>query len=113
MGPTLFYSHRVSNVSDEIRNKLAADILRHASWEDIRPHLIRGVVFLVKAIPLIDVGVAMANDDSKLIGTWIQDQTIARPSSAVIAEWVEHKALFAALIIEPYVLIQLETTKED
>jgi hypothetical protein len=99
-------------MTDEIRAKLAADVLRHASWEDIRPHLIRGVVFLVSSIPLIDVGVALANDDKAKIATWIADNTIARPSPEVIAEWVDHKALFAALIVEPFVLVQLETTKK-
>ncbi len=97
-------------MTDEIRTKLAVDLLRHASWEDIRPHLIRGVVFLVRAMPLIDVGVALANDDKEKIATWIEDSTIARPSPEVIAEWVAHKALFAALIVEPFVLVQLETT---
>jgi len=98
---------------EDIRTKLAADILRHASWEDIRPHVIRGVVFLVAGLPLIDVGLALANDDSETVSTWIQDHTLSRPSPEVIAEWAEHKALFAALIVEPFVLVQLETTQEN
>lgn len=97
-------------MNDEIRTKLAADLLRHASWEDIRPHLIRGVVFLVSGLALIDVGVALANDDGEQVTAWIESETIARPSPEVIAEWVKHKALFAALIVEPFVLVQLETT---
>ena len=100
-------------MKEELRAKLNEDLLRHASWEDMRPHVIRGVVFVVQGLPLVDAAVALATDDRAIVEGWTADQTLRRPTQPEVARWAEEKTEFAALIIDPFVLVQEEQPEEN
>ncbi len=95
-------------MSEDIRQKLAGELLRYAAWEDVRPHIIRGVVFVVRGVPLVDVGAALATDDRPRVEGLIEAGQLTRPAPEDLERWVEIKAQFAALIVSPFVLIQEE-----
>jgi hypothetical protein len=95
-------------MSEELKQKLAGEILRYASWEDMRPHVIRQVVFVVRELTLLEVGVALGIDDSANVAQWVQNGNLARPQADEVARWAEQHAMFAALIVDPFVLIQEE-----
>lgn len=100
-------------MTEELRQKLAGEVLRYASWEDMRPHVIRQAVFVVRGQTLVDVGVALGVDDATRVAAWVQDGTLLRPLPAEVARWAEQHCLFAALIVDPFVLIQEETLPAD
>lgn len=95
-------------MSDEIRKKLAGELLRYAAWEDVRPHIIRDVVFVVRGVPLIDVGTALATDNRAAVQALLESGQLAKPIPEDLQRWVESKTQFAALIVSPFVLIQEE-----
>ncbi len=56
-------SEESKGMSEELKEKLSKDV-DEASWELLADHHKRGAVFLVKDLDIVDVGAAMANDDS-------------------------------------------------
>lgn len=80
--------------------------LDEARWDWLQPHLERDVVILVADnLDLVDVGVAIANDDTQVVGRWIDEQLLTKPSQQQRDTW-EPEMRFRALIVQPYVLIQ-------
>ncbi len=91
----------------DLKAELTAS-LDQAEWSWLLPHVQRETVFLVALhLDLVEVGMAIANDHTKLVEHWLAEQLIAKPSSPQIADWNNHDhKRFNALIIQPYVLIQ-------
>ncbi len=89
------------------REELALAI-DEAEWGWLRPHLERGAVILVGgSLDLVDAGFRIARDDSTVIGQWISEGKIGKPSGEQIELWnSEMKKRFSMLIVSPYVLIQ-------
>jgi hypothetical protein len=82
--------------------------LDEAEWEWLIPHVQRDAVILVAVeLDLLDVGVAIASDNTLKVQTWIDEALITKPSTAQVGEWnIEHTKRFNTLIIQPYVLVQ-------
>lgn len=97
----------------DLRTKLASELLRHAAWEDVRPHVIRQVVFVVRGLALVDVGEGLANDDRAKVATWIAEGTLARPTRDELERWASEHVTFATLIVTPFVLVQEESEPAD
>jgi hypothetical protein len=82
--------------------------LDEAEWEWLIPHVQRDAVILVAVdLDLLDVGVAIASDNTLKVQTWIDEALITKPSTAQVGEWnIQHTKRFNTLIIQPYVLVQ-------
>jgi hypothetical protein len=82
--------------------------LDEAEWEWLIPHVQRDAVILVAVeLDLVDVGVAIASDNTLKVQTWIDEALITKPSTAQVGEWnTQHTKRFNTLIIQPYVLVQ-------
>ncbi len=93
----------------DLRAELAAN-LDQAEWSWLAPHVERDVVVVVTPeLDLLDVGVAIANDNVLLVQRWISESMIYKPDPAQVADWNQTPTIsFTALIIQPYVLIQPE-----
>ncbi|MBW4478473.1 MAG: DUF2288 domain-containing protein [Tolypothrix brevis GSE-NOS-MK-07-07A] len=95
----------------DLRTELT-QILDEAEWEWIIPHVQRDAVILVPIeLDLLNVGIAIASDDTPQVEQWIDQQLLVKPSVTQIGEWNgDRTKLFLTLIIQPYVLIQEKAT---
>lgn len=95
----------------DLRTELT-QILDEAEWEWLIPHVQRDAVILVPIeLDLVNVGIAIASDDTPQVEQWIDQQLLAKPSVTQIGEWNgEITKLFLTLIVQPYVLIQEKAT---
>ena len=88
-----------------LREELTESI-DEAEWSWLAPHLARDVVIVVtEGLDLVDVGLAIAQDDSVAVGRWITEQLVAKPTLEQVETWPQTKR-FQALIVQPYVLVQ-------
>ncbi len=92
---------------EEIRKKLEED-MADVNWNDIKPHAQRDAVIVVnEKLSLLDVGVAIAQDDKKAVEHWITEQLISKPSNQQLSAWnIDETQLFKTLIVQPFVLVQ-------
>lgn len=90
----------------DIRTQLA-DELADIEWRDLIPHSQRDAVIVVTpSLDMLDVGVALANDDTQSVQHWISEQLIYKPSQQELSDWNgEPNKNFSALIVQPFVLI--------
>ena len=79
-----------------------------AEWDWLMPHAERDALVLVASdLDLVDVAVAIANDESGTVQQWIEQSLIKKPSRTQITDWSKSPSKrFNALILQPYVLIQ-------
>lgn len=91
----------------ELRAELAQN-LDEAEWEWLIPHVKRdSVLVIAKELSLVDVGIAIANDNTLSVQHWIGEQLIQKPSQTQLSDWnSDLKKRFNTLIVQPYVLIQ-------
>lgn len=90
-----------------------AETLDEARWDWLMPHAKRDALFVVsEKLNLLDVGVAIANDDVLSVQHWISNEQIHKPYPEELAAWnVNSGQRFSALIVQPFVLVQ-ELEKE-
>ena len=90
-----------------VRERLAA-YLGDVYWSDLCAHASRDALIVVAAsLDLLDVGVALASDDTATVGAWIDAGLLAKPTALDLARWpAEPLAVFASLVVAPYVLIR-------
>ena len=82
--------------------------LDEAEWSWLIPHVDREVVIVVAPqLNLVDVGLAIVNDNSTSVQQWIAEGLIYKPSEQQKSDWNAHQdKRFQALIVRPYVLVQ-------
>lgn len=82
--------------------------LQEAPWAWIVPHHRKGTVFIVnRSLDIVDVGVALAENDTKSVEAWIEKNMITRPTADQAEAWeLNSECMFQFLIVQPYVLIQ-------
>ncbi|KAM3100876.1 DUF2288 domain-containing protein [Phormidesmis sp. 146-12] len=88
------------------------DSIDQAEWEWLMPHAERDAVIIVAAgLALVDVGVAIVNDNTSSVQHWIAEGLLYKPSPQQKADWnLNQTKRFTALIVQPYVLIQEDTS---
>lgn len=93
----------MSNIKTQLSEQLAS-----IEWNLLIPHAQRDAVVIVKdQLSLLDVGVAVAEDDSKRVQSWISQQLIYKPSPQDLSSWnSEPTKQFMTLIVDPFVLVQ-------
>jgi hypothetical protein len=86
--------------------------LDEAEWEWLIPHVQRDAVIVVaRELDLLDVAVAIANDNTSKVQIWIDEALLTKPSTTQIGEWnIERTKRFNTLILQPYVLVQEKIT---
>ena len=79
-----------------------------AQWDWLRPHAKREVVIMVTAaMDLVDVGMAIATDNTHSVQRWIDEQAIYKPTQQQLSMWNQTDELeFEALIVAPFVLVK-------
>ena len=91
----------------DLRTELTAAI-DEAEWEWLEPHVRRDSVIVVQpGLDLVDVALALADDNTLSVQRWIDESLISKPSPDQVAAWNLRQAKrFNALIVQPYVLVQ-------
>ena len=91
----------------DIKTKLQEDIAT-IGWQDIIPHAKRDAVIVVNPeLDLVIVGEAIAKDNSSLVGNWIEQAKIAKPSTEQLTQWNNNpETQFTTLIVQPFVIVQ-------
>jgi hypothetical protein len=89
-----------------IQEQLSQD-LATVNWSDIMPHCKRDAVIVVhEGLNLVEVGVAIAQDNVAQVQVWIAEQLLQKPTTQQLSAWNEHpEQEFSTLIVQPYVLI--------
>jgi hypothetical protein len=90
----------------ELRTQLT-ELLDEAALDWLKPHLQKDVVVIVhNGLDLVDVGVAIAQDDTVTVDRWIGEQLITKPSNDDLAKWNSNPhQKFQAIIVQPYILV--------
>lgn len=91
----------------ELRAELA-EMMAEIEWNWLIPHAKRdALVMVTQGLNLLDVGVAIANDNVTTVQHWIGKQLIFKPSTVQLDTWNQQPTKqFTALIVQPYVLVQ-------
>ncbi len=94
---------------DQPRRAKLRDALRRSlgrvKWRDLRAHSDRQALFLVVDVDLLDVAMAVAEDDTVAVQTWIDNGKLLRPSRAQLRKWGDHQEKpFDSVVVQPYVL---------
>lgn len=65
-------------------------------------------------LDLLDVAVAVATDDSALVQRWMEVRALRRPTDEQIEAWrKETDESFTVVIVQPYVLAQRATPRDE
>ncbi|NUN64290.1 DUF2288 domain-containing protein [Pseudanabaena biceps] len=80
-----------------------------ALWEWLSPHAARARVIVVGAkLDLVDVGIAMTEDNSQLVQSWIEDSWLRHPTAEELSDWNANKEKeFTSLVVPPFVLVRV------
>jgi hypothetical protein len=93
--------------NEQLREQLTESV-DQAEWDWLAPHAGRDALVVVDtALDLVEVGVAIASDNTPSVQHWIDEQLIYKPSAEQLTRWERDRHYrFKALIVQPYVLMQ-------
>ncbi|EDX86298.1 hypothetical protein S7335_4001 [Synechococcus sp. PCC 7335] len=100
-------------VSEEsVSNDLYAELtemMGPVSWELLKPHVQRDAVIVVNPqLDLVEAGAAIASNQTQVVERWINEQLIRKPTAEQLVTWNSETKRFLSLIVQPYVLVQVE-----
>ena len=88
-------------MSEALREKLKSEV-QATPWPDLVPHAKRGALLLAaKSLDLLDVAVAVADDDVAAIRGWLEAGSLSKADPGE-----SHGGRFQFVIVQPYVLAQ-------
>jgi hypothetical protein len=90
----------------DVKTQLIKD-LAPMDWETLIPHAKRDAVIVVDgALDLVEVGVAIAEDNAAIVQNWLSELLLHKPSQEELNGWnAEPEKQFNTLIVQPFVLI--------
>ncbi|MGL5075379.1 MAG: DUF2288 domain-containing protein [Waterburya sp.] len=93
----------MSNLQEKLKKDVA-----EITWKDLQPHARRDAIIVVKEeLELSEVAVAIAEDNTTSVQSWIGEQSIAKPTAQQLTEWNnEPEKSFTTLIVQPFVIVQ-------
>jgi hypothetical protein len=76
-------------------------------WTDLEAHVKRDAVIIADvALDLVDVGCALATNDTHAVQEWIAAGKLKKPSIEDISRWcVAPNVTFTSVVVQPFVLI--------
>lgn len=96
-------------LKDELKEQLL-----ECNWLLLEKHNERGALFVIAPeLDLVDVAVAIAEDQVEVVEPWISSQKLRRPTEAEIKTWEAEKKkdIGQFLIVQPYVILKLSLSK--
>lgn len=96
----------MSEPTEILRTKLNGETAK-AAWAEMQRHHARGVVVRVASdLDLIDVAVAMAQDDGGRINQWMQAGQVDKVSDDQARDWLARNPDLWTVVVAPWVLVQ-------
>ena len=104
---------------DQIIMNIAVDVLRaklngetaKVSWAELQRHHARGLVVKVAGgLDLIDVAVAMAQDDGASVSRWMQTGQLSKTTDEQAQDWLQRDPALWSVVVAPWVLVQERTS---
>lgn len=94
------------SLEEALRLKLG-EAMGPVFFSDLKAHLERDAVIVIAAdLPLLDVAVAVAQDDVDLVGGWIASGEMRKPSQAERDSWpADEGRKWTAVVVQPFVLV--------
>ncbi|WP_437679710.1 DUF2288 domain-containing protein [Sorangium sp. So ce131] len=85
-----------------------AKTLGEVLWTDLRTHVARDAVILVAAdLDLLDVGQAVASNDTATVEAWITAGKLTKPTAEELSRWpLQLDLRFLSLVVAPFVLVR-------
>lgn len=82
--------------------------LAEVHWRELKIHLQRDAIITVaQALDIIDVAVAVADDDKEMVEGWIESEQLAKPTEEQLKGWEKtQEKPFRMLIVQPFILVQ-------
>jgi hypothetical protein len=92
----------MSDLKAQLKEQLA-----QMEWNSLIPHAQRDALIVVnKDLDLVEVGFAIANDNTTVVQNWISEQLIQKPSSHQLSSWNNDLSKkFQTIIVQPFVLV--------
>jgi hypothetical protein len=89
-----------------LRAKLNGETAK-VSWTEMQRHHARGVVVRVAGeLDLIEVALAMAQDDGAAVGRWMQAGRLDKVSDEQASDWLARDPVLWSVVVAPWVLVQ-------
>jgi hypothetical protein len=89
-----------------LRAKLNGETAKVA-WAELQRHHARGVVVCVAGeLDLIDVAVAMAQDNGAAVSRWMQAGQLEKPTDDQTRDWLARDPDLWSVVVAPWVLVQ-------
>jgi hypothetical protein len=87
-----------------------AEMVDVALWEWLSPHAAKARVILVGThLDLVDVGIALTEDNTQVVQDWIADGWLRHPIAEELSEWnANQEKEFTSLVVPPFVLVRLD-----
>ena len=81
------------------------------SWLELQKHYAPGTVLgVAPTADLIKVAVALNEDNTAQIQTWLSDKSVFEIADQQAMDWYENQTILWALVIPPFVLVQEPST---
>lgn len=92
-------------------DEIGAELVRQTAlirWSELaHQHAAGNILGVAVHLDLIDIGRAMQADRSDLLATWLADGSVYRIDDLRAIEWQRENTQFWALVIAPFVVIQM------
>jgi hypothetical protein len=77
-------------------------------WEELQRFFASGVVLIISAdLDLVEVAFQMSEDNIAQIQQWAEDGKFGKVTDAQAAAWLESDTQVWAVVVSPWVLVQL------
>lgn len=94
------------NDTESLKGKLLGETAKLA-WSELERHFARGVLINIAGdLDLIDVAMAIANDNTHQVQAWLDADQLSRPDMDDAKRWHDNQAVFWSVVVAPWVLIQ-------
>lgn len=78
------------------------------AWKELLRFFAGGLVIAVSPhLDMLEVALQISQDNKTLIEQWLSDGTIAKVSDELAREWLDADAVLWAVVIKPWILVQL------
>jgi len=100
-------------IDEELKARLNSETAK-LGWPELQRHFARGVVVVAgEGLDLVEVATRMSMDDGDSVGQWLAAEKIRRASEEDARRWVDADAVFWAVVVAPWVVVQEIAHKLD